>query len=765
MRTPVLVSLLLGSHLAAFALGGWARGAGEDTSVQPRIAVRTMADGDTVRAAALLGLEDPRTRREAAAVLGFVAAPADAELLWTLALDRDARVADTAVESLGRAGGPAAEHRLVQLAEDAGASTREAALRALGDLSGTAGMPTLEAAVLNPRLQGAASEGLARKGTPRAVATVTTAFWSAGDPGALAAGLAAFPEESGARTALWSAVRSGAPPTFSAALEALASVEDPALFDTLVPMLKSTSPSVRSLAVDALQTLDDPRAVPPLLAHLEVATGEEIRGVLIALVSLGGTEVDDRLLELAKTAPVEIAAPTADWLYDDFRLDDVDTMVELIHARPGPIADSVKFDLYAYDWTRGQVPEAVLAVAREDANATSERSVSDFLGVLLEGGKPADVALVQDRVFTGTRTQRQEALVAIAEDPGEEVDAILLALLEDSDPDIVRAAISALEDRGSRSEAALVDALVAQLGNQLAGTGWGDAEEVLARIGGERGTAALLLRVRDGTTSERDNAISALLRSETAENHAQLYAVLDTLPPRARAAVLTSSFSSGNAPRDRIVAHLTDADPAIAESAMIALAEAEGPAAEPALSAVLEDRDVSAQHREAALDALVTAGPISLETLLLEARDDEELAGAALDHLAELGTDAAGRALEEVILHDPDPEVRAHAVNALHGTGAASDPLALYRRALEDLDGDVVTAGIDGIANLGTSAAAEVLLNLVNDEPALAAEAAAALEQLGGAVFERNEAMLREVQEAADEQEDLDDEALLDVFE
>jgi HEAT repeat protein len=709
-------------------------------------------DAHSVRDAALTVLSDPRRRIDAAVTLAFVAGPDDGELLWRLAVDKDAFVAHHAVGAIGRALGEAALPRLIALSRDPDASTRTSAVEALGDIDHSDAIGTLRAGLSNPAINQAAAAGLARNGSSRAAAAVSAAFWTSNgwNTSAFATALTDFPVDSGARDTLWKAVEGERPPWFEEALDALAEADDPAVYATAMRLLDSPSTDTRVVAVDALEELEDRRAIPALLALLDRAEGTELSSVVSALLAFGGRDVEDELIARMETGPPEIAREIANWMFSTPTLEDAPIMVRIARARPGPIADNLTYTLFSHDWPPGRVPRSVLELAREQARTTREQSFTYVLDVLVRGGVPADLAMIEDLIYTGTRSQRTLAIDALDEDPSRERDALFLDLLDDADPTIVEAAIEALEGRGPDAQEALVDRLIRTLGRHPAGAAWGRAETVIARIGGERGRDALLRQVRDGTGDERDNAISALVGSDTAAHHQALYDQLERLDEDGRRRVLETSLASGNAPRAEVERALRDPDDEVVRAAADALARSDGAAAAPVLRSMLEDDTRDEHLRENLLSALVAAGPEDLESTLNELLDDPFLAESALSHLAQLGTDDAARTLRSIALDDADPELRASALSTLSWQGAIPDELGLFEAALDDEAEDVRSAAIDGMRSLGTTAAAERLLAIAQEDGEVAAAAASALETLGGRLATENAELLKDVQEAAE---------------
>ena len=146
---------------------------------------------------------------------------------------------------------------------------------------------------------------------------------------------------------------------------------------------------------------------------------------------------------------------------------------------------------------------------------------------------------------------------------------------------------------------------------------------------------------------------------------------------------------AADAPSTRIVAALSDADPAVRERAAAAL-WTNGPLAVDSLIGALADADPFVAG--AAADSLARIGEESVPALAkaLDAKAEAVRAGAAIA-LGKLGASSRPAAPALVrALADKDAYVRWCAVNALGAAGLASEPvLAALRESLHDRDEDV----------------------------------------------------------------------------
>jgi HEAT repeat protein len=179
---------------------------------------------------------------------------------------------------------------------------------------------------------------------------------------------------------------------------------------------------------------------------------------------------------------------------------------------------------------------------------------------------------------------------------------------------------------------------------------------------------------------------------------------------------------------DALTGMLNDSSASVRAAAVGALGAIGDPKALPALLAALDDTTRFACGT--VVEALGGLGEAAAPALLDHAQKRPAQAAVLIEVAGSIGGAAiAGQLLPWV--SDPRPEVRAAAIGALGVAGLDERTYYYALKALEDGSGTVRAAAARAVGRAGREDAVPYLRAHLADEPAVAAECAAALRQLG----------------------------------
>jgi HEAT repeat protein len=755
-RTTALLALCaMGVGAGGFALGRWSASERE-VPVEERLAVpphevpawrrsaealRADPAAGPLRERALDVLNDADgdvALAQSVAMLGWVAQPEDHDLLLSLALSGDAVLEAPGLEALGRLGTDRAVDTLLALLDDRSVD-RAAVLAALGHTGHPDALDELVRRLQHPHDAWVAAWSLAQFATPRAVHFLARALRDA-DPqraGALARALASMVDDvPEAGDALHRVLNGPRDPRRAAALAALAEAHDPLVYDVLMADLDGPAPTAAQAAV-SLGTLGDPRAVPRL-ADLAVSGQAQVRGAALdALSRLDHADADAALLDIVAHAPPTVAARAVQSLP---RLDEpavIDALLAAITDRPTDVRRAALQRLLGGSWAVGEVPDAVLELARiELRNPTANAWGVDPVGLLLQHGTPDDAQLVARALTEGPTPVRTAAVWSLQQLGTPAARDLLLRLADDTDINVRQSALNALLELGAEDE---VERMVLdQLGRGV--QSFGSPEDLLVRLGTPRAVDAVIRRVETGTQREWSSAVSALAASGSRQHSEQLLAIADrTDDPQLRSHILQALSYSETVDLDRVVDRaLSVDDPQLHATAAYGLARMGTPESRERLLGMTRDADPTVAS--AALSSLGTLGGDDAEAALVEALEDPDLAWTAVSSLQQVGTPSAHRALLDASETASDPQVRASLVQQLPWIGA-DDANQRLDAALDDADAQVRTAAISGLQGLGTTQAAQVLADALSAGElgdSEAEHAARVLRDMGGEVAQAN---------------------------
>jgi HEAT repeat protein len=694
-------------------------------------ALRGTAEGEALRSVALQSVQDaPNTfaLTEGVTLLGWVGDERDVGLLVALLHDED--VDSACIESLGRLG---AVDELLELTEHS--QHRVGALVGLGLTGSEEALPVLVDALDDPTRRDVAAHGLALHGSEAAQVALVEA-WPESDNwfvGAVAGALASFPEDSPGRAALRVHVTSGDGVHRNAAMDALAQVDDPQLFDALLVAVKSGSPAQRAAALSALGTLDDPRGVPVLVEIADTGRRTEIWPAIWALDSISDDRAEEALRVLVREGSEEVSGYAAGALDPELHSESVETLFWAIDNRGTNARGAARDALFAAPWR--ELPEEVLDLAFEEIEnpkVGNRWSGNAWTVVLRYGGEPAQKR-VAELLLETDNANRAEALWALQGQPHLLPDSLALQLLGDESPDVRRAALGLLEARGGDDDGMLEKALIARLGDEDR-MGWDGLEDTLARIGGPDGVDALLKQVHAGTANQSSMALSALVNAGDPAHMDKLRRLYeksddDELRRRVLDSVL---WSGGGLSEDFALSALkNEDDPYIRSSAASALGNSGTPEAVETLEGLLQDDDPTV--RSAALGAL--AGQPGMQKRLIDSLDDPDLAHTAMASLQNDPSPAARAAVKGVVLDDDaDLSLRTSAIYAMGWNNGDPDVLG---QVLGDEDSSVRAAALSALESRGNTESAEHIATML-DDPDLGVQAAYGLQRIGGRVYEEN---------------------------
>lgn len=671
---------------------------------------------------------------EAVRQLGFVAQPDDHDLLLSMVHSGDAALVPAGLEALGRLGTDEAVDTLVTALDDRHLDTA-VVLAALGHTGHPVAFDVLEARLAHPEHAWVAAWSLAHFATPRAVHVLARALREA-DPlraGALARALASLVDDvPEASQALHSVLSGPRTPRRSAALAALAEAHDPLVYDLFLADLDGAAPTAAQAAM-GLGTLGDPRAVPRLADLARNGQGEVRAAAIEGLARLDHREADDALLRLVAEAPPTVAARAVHALPRIDTPEVLDALLAAVAERPTDVRRAALQRLLGGTWATGEIPEAVLELARIELTHPSAQAWGvDPVGLLLQHGGPDDVQLVAHALVEGPTPVRTAAVWSLQQLGTPGARELLVRLADDPDPSVRQGALSALLELGDEAEVErrILDHLERGLQN------YGAAEDLLVRIGTPRAIDAVFQRVEQGTQREWTSAVSALAVSGSRDHSERLLAIAEATDDAAlRNHILQSLTWSETVDLQRVVDRALASDaPQLHATAAHGLARMGTPEARDRLVAMVDSPHDSVAT--AAIGSLGQVGGPEAEAALVGALQEPDLAWAAVASLQQAGTPTARDALLSAATSAEAPAVRASIVQQLPWLGAGDADVRLDE-ALDDEAPEVRQAAIGALQGLGTTQAAEVLASaLVHGglDDAEAVAAARALDQLGGEV-------------------------------
>lgn len=717
--------------------------------------LRASAEGDQLRSIAIDSIELAESdvaRAEGIQVLGWVGTDADAELLYVLVIEGPSTLSYEAIEALGHLGTPSAVDYLIQLHERNDTQYRNPVLTALGSSGSKDGLRILEESLGDPMLTSYAAWGLAANGSRDAARTLVDGFEdsSSSNGWSYANALAAFPADSvpAARAALHKALRSGDSDKRQAAMQALAGVKDPGIYTALVEAAKSPNANVQTQAISALGTLGDPRAVPVLEDIARDGSARVRTSAVYAIGTIGGDDARYALIELVEVGASDSAGAAANALPDLSEPDVVEVLLWAIDNRGTSVRDQARNRLFSNAWAVGSVPDEILDIARTHIrNQGGNTWAGNAYTFLLQHGDAGDEEMIREILFEGSAQQKSDALYALQSQPNLLSNDLLLRLVEDGDPNVRRAALSALQNRGDEVSEELQDVLLKRLEDGNGGMGWDDTEQALASLGTNSARRALMNRVEGGTDQEARRALSAIVYSGDAAQIDDLLDVLEGSEDEAVRRRIYDTILYSNAPNvDSFVQHaLDEEDPWLASTAVGALGRLGTPDSRDQIRDLL-DHD-ALEVRSAALSAVAQQGGADAEKILLQGLEDEEMSSTALSGLQTLGTKASREALVDVARNSDDENLRTQALYAVAWGGGSEGESAIID-ALED-DSDVVrSAAIYAVQSGGSTSGARALGDMIADgdpEDPYVQQAAQVLKGMGGSAAEDHSDLIDEV--------------------
>lgn len=761
MTTPSRIVAALALVLVGAGLGRWTAPTAEAPAAEvmaPRpppawraslAAARATPGGDALRIHALEVVDQAEGEAalvDAIELLGWAGTAQDVAWLEAVARSGDTALVDTAIEALGRIGTDEAVDALLPLASDDRLGSW--ALSALG----TSGHPRAVAHLVerldDPRTSSQAAWALARVDDPSLAPRVAAALRHArpSEVAGLAEALAAFPGDR-ARELLLEELDASSALRRDAALAALARAGDPMVLPLLLGDLERGTRVRQAAAAAHLGDYGDPSVADAL--HRAAVTGDrEVQSAAVSsLGRLPGKKARERLLDLIDVGP-EQAATQAVWSLP--RPEDADAVAVLTQAwqrRSWNVRQAISWRLLDTPWTRGDVPDAVLALARAELADPPPGGSSGAPGFLLEHGDREDLATVEALLRDGATGTRARIVDDLAEWPGTRADQLLLAALDDPDPGVREGAVRALLRRGVDPESLEIP-LIAALNEGR--SQYGRVEQLLMELGTPGARAAVEARLVTGTSRERQAAIQALAWSGARDGLDVLRRHADqTEDPTERLQVVQSLLWSPDGADPELAEQLVgDDDPSLRSVGVQALANS-GPAGRDRLLELARGDDPDL--RRDALGALANQPGPEVEALMLDALDDPELGVNALSALAQIGSGRARAAIERVAVEHDDPNLRSTALSQLAWGGSARAP-ELLEAAVDDEDPNVRQTAVTALESTGSSRSAAVLAALLDDEDEdVARSAAGALQRVGGPLATDHADAIEELSEPVDD--------------
>ena len=490
---------------------------------------------------------------------------------------------------------------------------------------------------------------------------------------------------------------------------ALGEQQDPAAIEPLLRALDDNNPNVRFHIIEALGRLRASDAVETLAGIVESGDLYLAYAAIDALALINDRRVAPRLAPLLATAELRDAVAAALGMLGDDAA--VVPLVETLNAHPDA-TDAVAGALAAIErrdsrelGDSSHIAEAVRAHVTPDGERhvidVVERVSPEALAAVTRllgwiRGERAAVALVQLLARSHVRDLAIDAL----ETRGEAVVGLLRRSLDDDDPAVVLAAVTALGRIGSReATSALLPLLDERTDVAIAAAG------ALARIGDPAAFEPLLAHAGHPHAAVRQAIVGALNAIGHAEMPGRITALIESADPCLReSAVRIAGYFGYDSTVGALLARSEDPEETIRAAAIEHLPFIDDARVFPAVQKGLGDS--SPKVRAAAARALARLESHGAHDALLWALRDGDLwvRYYAARALGERGERSAVPALVASAITDAAPHVRIAAFDALGLIGDARAVPALLECA-GDADEDVAAAALRALGTLGAAEA------------------------------------------------------------
>lgn len=491
------------------------------------------------------------------------------------------------------------------------------------------------------------------------------------------------------------------------AIEALGRLRAAAAVDRLGEVLASGDFFLMFPALEALARIGKPQAeamILPLLADSFLQSG-----AVTALGAVGGAEAVAPLARL---------------------LDDTQAPVAEVAAALTAVHDRYQSQFGEGDHIAGLAAQAISETGMALLLAAIPQAPPDHLPDLVRVAgwldrEPVARALAQILSQPAARREVVEALVR----HGRSVTPLLIAHLQDPDPEARQAAVLALGRIGDAAAVpALIDLLAADSDLIVPAAG------ALAKIGDRRAFEPLLALLGHPQAVARQAAVSAINSLGHPDLPARTAQLLQDDNPRAResAARIAGYFGFENC-ADLLFAACRDAETAVRQAAVENIVFLEDDRIVPALAAVLRDDD--APVRQAAARALAFVEPRAAWPLLQTALADEAawVRYFAARALGEIGFVEGVPLLARLAQSDPAFQVRVAAMEALGKLGGAA-AVAVLAPFIESEEADLARTAVIALGEVAHPDALPPLLEtLRRGNPEMRRHTIAALAHRGGA--------------------------------
>lgn len=446
------------------------------------------------------------------------------EPLTRLIKEQKGKVSEAAARSLQSIRDVGALSALAQAAGDSHAETRAAAIAALRGFTDSSAVPALLGALSGASYNGqdAIIEALRDCGDPQAVepliALIQTERGKIHEFG-VAKALGKF-RDARAVDALAALLSGKYDHIVEAAIVSLAEIGDARAVEPLLPLAAHASPGVRAQVADALGMLGDARAGEPLVALLDDSDSKVRTSSLIALGKLRDSRAFDRALKLLGDPEYKVRRAAAECLAGlrDARANgalatalwDKDSEVAMAAARAlAETADAAAVDAALQGLAKersiyvntaaeklaliatSEVPSLVMAL-RLRQSLVPGVVVAALKLIGSAAARAALVAFIADRTVED-RTAVAQAIQAIIIDGDPDVEAVIVAALQNPDEWVRKEAANAL-GRGGSDES--IPALTRALRNESGCSP--EAAVALGAIGGPAAARALVSGLVDG---------------------------------------------------------------------------------------------------------------------------------------------------------------------------------------------------------------------------------------------------------------------------
>ncbi len=422
--------------------------------------------------------ESATVRQAAATTLGELAPSEAAEQLEQASIDPDSVVRKAAVQALGELGHISAIDPLVQRAlYDEDTDIRIIAARSLGGMSHPRGMSLLLGALLHrdPNLRRAGAEALGEARNRGAVRPLFEA--------------ALFDEEISVR---------------QAAAKALAKLDPEEALRLFLQALRKDNPATRTAAAEAIAYLGIPAALEPLLQLALFEKGEGVRRA--AATAMGVLDSEKALallveaLEDADPQVREAAAKALEYMGNPATLEPLFQVA--LFDKGGGVRRAAATAMGALDSEKAL---ALLVEAMEDTDPQVRKAAAKALEYM---GNPAALEpLFQVALFGEDESVRRAAATAMGALDSEKALALLVEVLEDTDPQVREATVKALEYMGNPaaleplSQVALFDE--SDIVNEI-------AADAMIAVHAKRAVLLMLESLHSPSSAERETAAKIL---------------------------------------------------------------------------------------------------------------------------------------------------------------------------------------------------------------------------------------------------------------